>query len=128
MVLIIENHNDLPWEGWVFRIWLIIPRRTKLSQISFVTKVGVIYWTRCDNIRIYVGIIIRIDRKHNRKYWYLKISHTYGKIRRLSCGFEWIDLKWYDIRLCSWLYSCERRSKIRVFILEVRSKQLTKTD
>ena len=50
------------------------------------------------------------------------ISRTYGKIGRLSCGIEWIDLKWYMIRLCSWFYSCERRSKRRIFILEVRSK------
>ena len=113
------------WEGWFFQIWLIIPIRTKLYQIIFVTKVGVYYWTSCDNLRSCVGNIIRIDRKWNIKYWYWSIYHTYGTNGCLSCGVEWIYLKWYLIRMCSWLYSCERISKRRIFILEVRSKELT---
>ena len=41
MVLIEENQQENLWEGWVVRIWLISPRRTKLYQIVLVTKVGV---------------------------------------------------------------------------------------
>ena len=114
------------WEGWVVRIWSINPIRTKLHQIIFVTKVGVYWWTSCDNLRSCAGITIKIDMKWNRKYWYWSISHTYGTNGCLSCGVEWIYLKQYMIRLFSWLYSCERISKRWIFILEVIPKELTK--
>ena len=41
MVLIGKKKQETSQEGWVVLIWLINPRRTKLSKIIFVTKVGV---------------------------------------------------------------------------------------
>ena len=107
-------------------VLLIIPRRTELSQILFVTKVGVYYFTCGDNLRSYVGVIIRLDRKWNIQYWYWLISHKSGKLDAWAVDLNGKNLKWYQISMCSWIYSCERRFKRRMFILEVISKEPTK--